>query len=72
MGRSPIKRNVFFLALPELSPPIFWATCTTFLDVKNNFFAYDRKIPIMIVMVSMIIMMIIMALNDIQILRVFD
>ena len=33
------KKNVFFRALPELPLPQIWATCTTFLDVKNDVLA---------------------------------
>ena len=43
VGRSPVRKNVFFRALPEVPlpflPPI-WATCTTFLDVKNDVLAH--------------------------------
>ena len=44
-GRSSERKNIFFRALPELplSPPPIRATCTTFLDVKNNVLARITK-----------------------------
>ena len=34
------EKKVFFRALPKLPPPPpIWATCTTFLDVKNDVLA---------------------------------
>ena len=40
-GAPPIRKQVFFRALPKLPPPppAIRATCTTFLDVKNNVLA---------------------------------
>ena len=42
LGKPSWKKNVFFRALPKLPPPTLspiWATCTTFLDVKNDVLA---------------------------------
>ena len=38
-GSPPVRKHVFFRALPELPLPPIWATCTTFFNVKNDVLA---------------------------------
>ena len=61
-GSPPEKKDVFFWALPKLPPPpsLHFRQLVHLRTSKTTFCAYDRKIPIMIMMVAMIVMMVIL------------
>ena len=67
-GRHPLKKVVYFRALPELAKPPpptpqFGQLGPFFPDVKTTFCAYDRKtVPMMIMMIAMIIMIVMMVI----------
>ena len=65
-GSTSYKKNVFFRALPKLPLPLLppiRATCTTFLDVKNDVLARITELSITTMMGVIIVIIILLLLR---------